>query len=314
MLKKIIFLDNKMTSKKRISLTKRSPKEINFVMTGRDVEILIVINKYRYLSTTQVHNLLFSNNTTIQSARRRLKYLFHHKFIGRVIPYIQPGVNNGVTAYFLDHAGSVYLKELGHSVKIWSKAKRIKHRNLLHALALSEFCISFDKAVENIPELVIEKFIPDFEMKANLDKSFGKKRYTLFTEVIHPASQKSYTVYPDVLIILSIELKGNTYKRLFFVEIDMGTMGLRDIRDKLIGYNLYLEKKYHLKYLQAEKFRLLFQTTSPKRAENIKNTFADMKGADLVWVTDVNQVNQKTILTDNIWKDTQGIPQCIYKT
>jgi hypothetical protein len=306
-------LDNKTTPKKRISLFKRSPQEINFMITQRDLDILISINKYRYLSTNQVHNLLFSDNTTLQSARRRLKYLFHHKYIGRVIPYIQPGVNNGITAYFLDKTGSNYLKELGHKVKLWSKAKRIKHRNLSHALALSEFCISFDKAVEKTPELVIEKFIPDFEMKSSLDKSFGNRRYTLYTEVIHSSSQKSYTVYPDALILISIELKGKTYKRLIFLEIDMGTMGMDKLRDKLIGYKLYLDKKHHLKYLQAENFRLLFQTTSPKRAENIKNTFADMKGADLVWITDENLVNQDTILNKDIWRDTQGIPHCIYK-
>ncbi len=42
--------------------------------------------------------------------------------------------------------------------------------------------------------------------------------------------------------------KGNkTDKRLIYVEIDKGTMGLSKIREKIVGYNLYLQKGIHKK-------------------------------------------------------------------
>ena len=304
--KKIIPLADKKIAKKRISLYSREPNDVKFVITERDVLILASINQYRYLSTDQIHKIAFSENKTLQSVRRRLKYLFHHKYIGRVIPYVQQGQNASTIAYYLDKEGETYLKEQGHTVKLWTKAKKIKHSNLLHALALSEFCININDALKNNASMGLERLIPDFEMKSTTDKSLGRRRYKLFTEVIHGTSRKSYIVYPDALIILTVKVEQVIHKRLVFLEIDRGTMNLERIRDKLIGYNLYLEKSLHKNYLDSDDFRILIQTTSPKRVENIRNALADMKGSDLVWITDVTQVNSETLLNENIWADTKG--------
>lgn len=291
-------------SEKKIYLSKhkRHTEEVNFNFTARDLAILEALNRYRYLRTNQIKRLVFTENTTLQSTRRRLKYLFHNGFIGRVIPFVQIGEGSSETAYFLDKSGGQALQaETGTELLAYAKGSQVKHQFLDHALDLSEFRVNLELALKDHALILLRRFVADFEIKGNFQKALGQENHKLFQEVSHPVSKVKYVVYPDALFIFQGQGELEKYQSLYFLEIDRGTESLNVIRNKVIGYNIYRNERLFTKFGKFAAFRVLLQTHSEKRAQNIRQHLTDQEGSELIWVTSQPQVNEVSIIKDSIW-------------
>ncbi len=298
--------------KRQVPKYKRSPEKVGFVLTSRDNKILEVLNQYRYLRTGQIQQLVFADNTTAQGTRRRLKKLYHHKYIGRITPYMQLGKPVPEIAYYLDKKGITLLSEQGIPCKSGPKVGKVKHQFLQHALNISDFRILLERSLNGHSVVKLGEFLADFELKRPTQNAVGRRRYQLFDEVIYKSARKKYIVYPDSLIVLSA-LKSE-HQALYFLEIDRGTEGLSKIREKITGYRLYLEQEIHRKYCDVNSFTVLIQTNSKRRAENIYNTLIDHAGAHLVWIGYEDEVNQcKNLVSDPIWIDSEGNKKAILK-
>lgn len=278
---------------------------VSFRLQERDVFILQVLNRYRYLRTNQIKRLIFPENRSVQSCRKRLKYLFHNGLVGRINPFVAPGAGQPDTAYFLEKFGAETLAQHfpEEEVRFYGKSGKVRYQFLSHALALSEFRMYLEIALQSIPHLEMGRFVADFEVKAHLSQATGHKRYKLWQEVAHPVSKQSFVVYPDGLIILRGAGDFDGEQLLLFVEIDRGTEGMRVIQEKVIGYQLYFEQAVHKKFGAFDGFRVLLQTTSPRRAENMRKALMNMQGADLVWIADQEKVWEDSILQKPIWQD-----------
>ena len=281
----------------------RAGKSVAFVLTDRDIEILRAVNRYRYLRTGQIKRLVFPENTTEQSARRRLKYLFHNGYLGRVMPFVRVGEGSSETAYYVDKAGRDILQQAGEEIAAYATGGQVKHQFLDHALDISEFRVHLELALADHPTVEMHRFTADFEVKTHTANAIGKRRYKLFDEVAHPVTKESYVVYPDALIVLKGKGSLEQYQRLYFVEIDRGTEGLNVIKDKIIGYSLYLKQNVFAKFGKFKTFVVLLQTNSAKRAENIRHFLTGIDGAELVWISEAGQVKQETIVISPIWQD-----------
>ena len=302
-----------LLSNKRLPTDKRKPQEVKFVPTSRDIEILKALNEFRYLKTGQIKRLIFSDNGSMQSTTRRLKYLYHHNYISRLHAYVSPGKGSQETTHYLGNEGIKTLQALGESVRIYKKNSKAKYMFLQHACDLSEFRLLLTLALKANSDISLDQFIADFEMKAGTDKRIGNNRYKLFSKHIHPANKQSYKVYPDGLIHLSTIVNDKKYNQLYFLEIDRGTEGLQVIRDKITGYNIYLKQEIYKKFGNFQGFKVLIQTSSKKRATNIQNTLIDHEGAHFVLVTAVQNVNEKTILNEQIWSNHLGEKKSVLK-
>lgn len=288
-------------------------RQVSFKLTERDVEILKAVNRYRYMRTSQVWHLIFPENTTNQAAARRLKYLYHNGFFGRVQPLIQPGHGSGEMAYYLDKAGQDLLRDHEEDVFQYGKSGQVKRAFLQHALDLSEFRLCLETALQGNEIVELHRFTCDFEVKGHTDRAVGNRRYKLYHEVIHPLTRERFVVYPDGLIILKGKGKYEQFQKLYFLEIDRGTEGLSRIRDKVIGYNLYLREEVYKKFGEFDDFKVLLQTSSPKRAKNIRRCLVDQEGTDFVWITSMEQVNRDSILTSPIWMDHRQEAKALLK-
>lgn len=291
----------------------RALKPVAFVLTDRDLAILRAVNRYRYLRTGQIKRLVFPENTTEQSARRRLKYLFHNGYLGRVMPFVRIGDGSSETAYYLDRAGRDILSQAGEEIASYAVGSQVKHQFLDHALDISEFRVHLELALAEHASVEIHRFTADFELKTHTADAIGKRRYRLFDEVAHPVTRGTYVVYPDALIVLKGKGSLEQYQRLYFVEIDRGTETLNVIKDKVIGYSLYLKQNVFAKFGKFTTFVVLLQTNSAKRAENIRHFLTGVDGAELVWITDASQVKQDTIATSPIWQDHELKTRAILK-
>lgn len=298
---------------KYLSKQTRKKDGLNFVLTDRDVEILQALNRCRYLRTNQIKRLVFSENKTLQSTRRRLKYLFHNKFVGRVMPFIQVGHGGAETAYYLDRLGIELLKEYEEPIYSYSRKNQVRHQFLNHALDLSEFRINMEIALKDHPIVEIHRFTCDFELKEHTAKVTGRNIFKLYDQITHPVNRQNYVVYPDALIVLKGKGEYEQFRKMFFLEVDRGTEQLSIIRDKVIGYNLYHKNKIFNKFGKADSFTVLFQTSSEKRANNIRKYLTDQEGTELVWITNVQQVDEKSIVSAPIWQDYQLERKAILK-
>jgi len=287
---------------------KRDKDKFNSLLTDRDIAVLEALNQYRYLRTSQIHQLLFSSNNSQQSVRRRLKYLYDEGHIARVQPYFQLGKPTPQIAYYLDTKGRKYLNSLGIETHQWSRRKKVSPTHLNHALDISEFRVLLESSIKYLAEerkdqktqYFLESFVPDFKIKKHLGSSTQLSRYELYNEVLHPYNKQRYTVYPDAEFILS---KGET-KKLYYLEIDKGTEGLQVIRDKVTGYNVFSQKERQPvgQNISFSTFRVLFVTTSERRKKNMLNTLVDHEGSKLVWIATLDDLqNTGCMLTHSAW-------------
>ncbi len=289
-------------------------KHVAFVLTTRDLDILRALNRYRYLRTGQVQRLCFPNCRSIQSARRRLKYLFHNRYVGRITPYIQIGQGSCEVAYYLEKEGRKLLESQGETLSTFSSKHQVRPIFLQHALDVSEFRLCTEQALTHHPTIALRRFVADFELRHHTKNAVGKHRYRLYDEIQHPTSRQNYTVYPDAMFILQGKDALAEHQRLYFVEIDRGTEALKVIRDKLIGYNLYHQHGTYQKFGRFNGFRLLFQTKSQKRLDNLMTLLDGFEGADLVWFTSYDTVTPQSLLSQPIWTDRKRQSQTILKT
>ncbi len=292
--------------------TKKAGKTArNFRLTDRDYEILKAVNRYRFLRTGQIKRLLFSDASTPQTARRRLRNLSDpgYRYLDKIEPYVQVGKGNAESAWYLDRGGEELLRAFGEPLLSYSykNSGNVGHLFLAHALALSEFRVRLELALRNHPVVELGRLIADFEMKSHTTEAVDTKIFKLYKEVRHPNERnETYIVYPDALIILQGKGAYSKSKRLYFVEIDRGTESESHIRKKVIGYSLYLQQRVFQNFGKFEGFCVLFQTISPKRAENMRKALVGTEGSDLVWITDVQRVTEETILSKPIWTDHKG--------
>jgi len=286
---------------------------VRFTMTDRDVEMLKTIERFRYIRTGQLHRLHFPKGSTQQGIRRRLKYLFHNRYVGRVEPFVQIGKGSGETAYHIEKEGVKFLKELGVETTYYRKANQVKHQFLHHALDISEFRVNFELALRDHAVVALHRFTTDFELKAHTDAAVGRRRYKLYDEIVHPVNKQSYTVYPDALIILRGKGEYAKFQKLYFLELDRSTEGLRVIQDKVIGYNLYRRENVFKKFGAFEDFKVLFQAPSEKRSQNIRKSLTDLDGSEFVWTTSAAQITEDSVLESPIWTDHQLVLQSLLK-
>ena len=288
----------------RLSTHQREPERVQFTLTDRDLEILRKLNQYRYLRTGQIKLLVFPENVTLQSTRRRVRYLYHHKFINRIQPLIRPGDNQtGETAYFLAQEGIKLLESVGETIIPYPHSDSRKHLFLHHALELSDFRIYLNQALDGHPKVELHRFVGDHELKSHLKSKKGNDRFRLYQKLTHPVTNQDYHFHPDGLFILRGKGNLKDHQRLFFIEIDRGTESLDRIRNKVIGYNLFQKSSSFQKFGKFDDFKVLIQTHSDKRARNMREHLVDMHGSELIWITHRSVVNDATIAAEEIWLD-----------
>lgn len=294
----------------------RRQRAVNFEFTQRDFEILKAVNRCRYLTVSLIKKLVFPENQSKQSTQRRLKYLFHNGYLNRIKPITPDRKGDGEYVYVLDKKGMDLLEAYDIDLLPYAKRKPAKHQFINHVIDLSRFRIDLELALAANPIIELKRFVCDFELKSFTQNLTGRWIYKLYDEVKHPTfKEATFAVFPDALIILGGKV-GTDYakfQQLYFLEVDRGTMGLGKIREKIQAYNLYREQGAFKKYGKFSDFRVLLQSSSKKRAENIQKILLDQNGAELVWVTNFQQVNEKTILNVPIWRDSEGISQSVLK-
>lgn len=295
------------------SIATTPPPVRRFRLTDRDREVVKALVRFRYLRTGQIHRLVFAPNAGLQMTRRRLRFLSAPEFayLQKVDFFVSGATVRPESAFFLGPQGIALLGELGIPEPSYAldRSSRVRHRFLEHALALSEFRLQLELTLRTIPELELQRFVADFEVKEHLRNATSKERYKLYHAF--PDGPRRLVVYPDALVIL--RHTATDARRLYFLEIDRGTEGSEVIRDKAAGYHLYRERDIQKKFGDLPRFRVLLLAPSPKHADRLQRMLGGCKGEELFWVAAATEIHPDTILTAPVWTDSGGQRRSIFR-
>lgn len=271
------------------------------ILTERDVELLLDLYKYRYLSVGQVRRLHFPST---QTAYRRLRALLS---LGYVKSFVAPHVTERI--FHLDTLGAKTVADrlgVDTSELKWMNGSRPPkdYYFLRHFLKSTDFRIALTEACREQSDnnLRLLGFIPEYygERDAVTDgRSVTKYVKDFVCDINRPSEKFSHA--PDAVFALG---KNNT-PALFFLEIDRGTETISNSEKgvlKCIRFYLnYLVSGGYRRYetdfgstTPFKGFRALIVTTSQVRVENIRRAAGvlpfDAKAKRFVWLTDEAQV------------------------
>ncbi len=314
-------------TRKYTSKHNRQKDAFQFEFKQRDEDIIRAVNSHRYLTVSQIRRLFFPTATTNKNTQRRLKYLFHAGYLGRLTPDEEPGNGSSSCAYFLDKKGADFLRDnpRDENDRVWflKKSGGVGHYKLAHALAVSEFRINVELAIKDHPIFMVRDVVMDFQIEQSLRHAIGSGQYQFFGDKKVPYTGESYRFIPDLQFVLQGREGYEHLQSLFFIEVDRGTEGLNVIKRKVVGYNIFHREQYHnrLGIGEFEKgFKVLLQTTSPKRAANIRQALQSVEGNQLVSITDYPAVKAAytsepplNIFTANLWTNSKGEVRSIFK-
>ena len=211
------------------------PSKTVFNPTERDEKILIYLNRYQCLRVGQVARLIF-NGVDVQVCRRRLKRL-HDAGLTSIIEPTSVGKGKIERIHFLSQQGKSYLRQKFPDEKIVLYKKVVnEHYPLLnHLLAINDFRVSLELATRNHSLVRLQQFVSEREIRSNAIKAQGLDRFQLFRSFQVPSREKPLGLLPDSKFILQGKGDFTNLKRLFYLEIDLGTESLRTIREKVVA-------------------------------------------------------------------------------
>ena len=294
-----------------------------FQLTERDVEIVRLVARHRFLNSRHIWRLVGGSAKNINN---RLKMLFEHRVLDR--PPIQfdtyrLGGGTSPLVYALADKGAQLL--LGSAEGADGKRISWAHKNnsarrpfLQHTLATADFAVALQLSVSGRDDVELidgDELMSGFPAKTQAQN----KPYRLNVPVIYHTGRIDIGVEPDYAF--SLYLPKARRRAFFLVEIDCGTMPVarRDLRQssilrKLQAYQTMWKSKAHQTHFGWRNFRVLFVTTSQERVENMiaaTNAQALTKGSPLFLYSDKHSLYNLDDTLDYKWLGANGDTQSL---
>ncbi len=281
----------------------RQPNKLPHRLTVRDIEILQLVDQFKYLHSQQLSDLLA---TSRQAINKRLKLLYHHHFLDKLPAQLSPNLFNSPDVYFiqLDRKAAKLLSVRGVTLPHQRRynQKQVKREHLQHHLLTNDILISFELASRTDPNM---EFLPSAKL---LD---GTKRqnhaHPWKVTAFLPEHNISRTAYPDAAFGLLDTKTDRT--QLYLIEADRGTMPIErrekklfktsNIRAKILIYFAAWRQGWFREKWNLPATRILFVTTSKDRARHMQelaDELLDGRAPGLFLFTTIDNLNNNKTL------------------
>jgi len=258
----------------------RQPAGLAHRLTGRDVEILTIVDRFHYLNSRQIAALLA---TSRQAINKRLKLLFNHHYLGKLPAQLSPRLFNSPDIYCVDLDAQAARVLQDRSAALPHSKRHNRHlpkrEHLQHTLLTNDILIAFERAARAHPHM---------QFLSGLELLVGTKRQHLAHPWKVPAflSARGLTrhAYPDAAFAL---MNTKTDKRqLYLVEADRMTQPLTrsgnslfrvsNFKGKILLYHTAWKQGVFRMRFQCPATRILFVTISTERARHMQALAKDV--------------------------------------
>lgn len=293
-----------------------------FRLKSNDIEMLKSIAGYRILSVSQIVSLFQRNRQAIRRRLREFEKLgllrVEQRELGR-----QRGRPENLLS--LTEESVDILKDKGmlaHNIA-YEKIAVDEFFNIDHQLMLNWFRIHLQYAESILPQLEVNFLSFNSPL---LPQEVPERCFISDTIAFEGATDQKFKFTPDG--VFSIRDSGQDKTILFFLEVDCGTEALaspdrnvKDIRQKIINYNLYFDNLGYKKYekiwdCKLNGFRLLFLANTSQRLVNLCRLVREMPPTDFIWLTEQSRMFEEGV-SYNIWArggNIEAPPESIFGT
>jgi hypothetical protein len=263
------------------------------LLTPRDLALLEDVWRFRFLTTSQLETLRAADARTEHrfvsrlTLTRRLKLLFHHRYLRRIARPLAQGSREPV--YVLDGAGAQALSCRHGEVSASPPSRLPAPAALDHLLAIGQTRLSFLVAAGRGDPALLE-WLPGEQ---------ARFRVTLEEAGRH---RQGVSIVPDGCAI--VRLRGLRHHA--FIEVDQGTEPQRTLAAKGRAYLAYWESGGFAADFNVPVglgFRVLLVAPTPKRAHTILKAIGSLRGPrQLFRVALAAAITPRRVLTA-VWLD-----------
>jgi len=239
-------------------------------LTPRDVEILRLLRRHRFLRSNHIAALLGDSR---QQLLRRLQKLYHHGYVERPLCQLDYFHRGGSLAmvYGLGNRGAAFLLRTENSSPIrldWNARNRSATRQFLdHALMISEILVTLETASRARGDVRF-RHAEELEHSAHGDAA----RWSITARGV-----EHITVIPDAVFALErMQMDGSTDSVFYCLEADRGTMPVQSANEhrtsiarKIAAYETSWRTNIFRQRFNATRVQILTVTTSAARLDSI---------------------------------------------
>lgn len=279
---------------------RRVPDEApGMLLTARDVALLEDIWRFGLLTTSQLEllrsaegdlKLRFVSRLTLT---RRLKLLFHHRYVRRMARPLAQGSQEPV--YVLDREGARVLSLRHGEVTARVPSRLPKAAALDHWLSVVQVRVAL--ATANAETLELVEWLPG-----------SKVRFRVTVEGVGERRQ-AVSLIPDAGLVVRAKKR----RHYAFLEVDKGTEPQRVLADKARAYIAYWQSGGFARDFSVPPelgFWVLFVAPSAKRAENLLHALSRVAGPRLIFRVALSHEMTPERIGEPVWQEGEGGQWC----
>lgn len=272
------------------------------LLTPRDLAIVEDVWRFRLLTTSQIETLRacdlnaqnrFASRLTLT---RRLKLLFHHRYLRRIARPLAQGSREPV--YLLDSAGARLLSQRHGEVTATPPSRLPAQAALDHLLAIGQLRLSLE-AAQSLPAsrqsgYGLVEWLPGDRVRFRVSlEETGRRR-------------QSVSIVPDGAAIVRLSHGASAVRHYAFVEVDRGTEPQRTLAGKCQAYLAYWKSGGFARDFSVPVglgYRVLFVAPSPKRAQTILKAVGAVSGPRQLFRVALEQNIAPQRVLEAVWLD-----------
>ena len=280
-------------------------------LTERDREILRYVHRHRFLRSSHILALVPGSG---QQCLRRLKLLYHHRYLERPISQ-RDGYHYGGSqkmVYGLGDKGAALLKtersDIFEEVRYDENNRSVKRIFLEHTLLVSDIMVAIELSCRKAGI----RFVGEDEIAAEIRPIRTRE---LFEWNVNLQGGTRLTAAPDYVFALeSTGTEGKKERRYFFLEADRGTMPVirktlfqTSFYRKLLAYEATWSQHIPDKRFGFPRFRVVTVTTSPARVKSLLDACAELeRGHGLFLFADHSILEKPDEMLSAPWKTSRS--------
>ena len=246
------------------------------------------LEAYRTLSCRQMGDVFFTSQSACQ---RRLEELRSLGLVRRLFLPDVVDLSRSEAVYTLSPRGAVALGQQVRSERPFlTRSSGRTQLFLKHAVRINDFRIALEKAVA-ANRLSLPYWLSDWQLRP-----FSLKRPGTWPE-------PKLTFYPDAYFAIDRPSR----REYFFLEMDLGTMPLRAIRNKLLAFIAFHRAGQHQLLFLIDSFRVLLVTVGQRRMERMMDLLRDIGRCPNMFMFSAlprdfgERVPSPSIITEPVW-------------